>query len=136
MSDSRLFLNFEKENFIPILCYAGNRVEQYLNKLEQQSLLNSYAKQLRESELLQQQQRIVQQKRQYYGNFPLVGSVYNRVRPYTAQLPQLQQQQFKPFSAFDLSNSGYTTTTIGNASDGQKESKKRVVDLNDLFYKF
>uniref|UniRef100_A0A183CB86 Uncharacterized protein n=1 Tax=Globodera pallida TaxID=36090 RepID=A0A183CB86_GLOPA len=77
----------------------GNQVEQYLNKLEQQSLLNSYAKPLffvyffifySESELLQQQQRIVQQKRQYYGNLPLVGSVYNRVRPYPTQLPQLQ----------------------------------------------
>uniref|UniRef100_A0A914HY00 G domain-containing protein n=1 Tax=Globodera rostochiensis TaxID=31243 RepID=A0A914HY00_GLORO len=39
----------------------GNRVEQYLNELEQQSLLNSYAKKQREIELLEQQ-RIEQQK--------------------------------------------------------------------------
>uniref|UniRef100_A0A914IB85 G domain-containing protein n=1 Tax=Globodera rostochiensis TaxID=31243 RepID=A0A914IB85_GLORO len=46
----------------------GNRVEQYLNDLEQQSLLNS-AKKQRETELLQEQQRIEQQKQrhQYYG---------------------------------------------------------------------
>ncbi|KAI3416176.1 hypothetical protein GPALN_005722 [Globodera pallida] len=44
----------------------GNRVEQYLNELEQQSLINSYAKKQREIELLQQQQRIEQQNRQFY----------------------------------------------------------------------
>uniref|UniRef100_A0A914HQY2 Uncharacterized protein n=1 Tax=Globodera rostochiensis TaxID=31243 RepID=A0A914HQY2_GLORO len=46
----------------------GNRVEQYLNDLEQQSLLNSYAKKQRETELLLEQQRIEQQKQwqQYY----------------------------------------------------------------------
>uniref|UniRef100_A0A914HDU9 Uncharacterized protein n=1 Tax=Globodera rostochiensis TaxID=31243 RepID=A0A914HDU9_GLORO len=49
----------------------GNRGEQYLNDLEQQSLLNSYAKKQRENELLMEQQRIEQQKQwqqqqQYY----------------------------------------------------------------------
>ncbi|KAI3422653.1 hypothetical protein GPALN_013151 [Globodera pallida] len=45
----------------------GNRVEQYLNELEQHSLINSYAKKQREIELLlQQQQRIEQQNRQFY----------------------------------------------------------------------
>uniref|UniRef100_A0A183BRA7 BTB domain-containing protein n=1 Tax=Globodera pallida TaxID=36090 RepID=A0A183BRA7_GLOPA len=77
----------------------GNRVEQYLNQLEQHSLINSYAKKQREIELLQQQRRIEHQNRQYYG--PLV--VYSRVRPYHAQSPQLQQQQSEPFSSFDLS---------------------------------
>uniref|UniRef100_A0A183C7T0 G domain-containing protein n=1 Tax=Globodera pallida TaxID=36090 RepID=A0A183C7T0_GLOPA len=42
----------------------GNRVEQYLNDLEQQSLLNSYVKKQRETELLLEQQKIEQQKRQ------------------------------------------------------------------------
>uniref|UniRef100_A0A183BTE5 G domain-containing protein n=1 Tax=Globodera pallida TaxID=36090 RepID=A0A183BTE5_GLOPA len=48
----------------------GNHVEQYLYDLEQQSLLNSYAKKQRENELLMEQQRIEQQKQwqqqQYY----------------------------------------------------------------------
>uniref|UniRef100_A0A914I3F6 G domain-containing protein n=1 Tax=Globodera rostochiensis TaxID=31243 RepID=A0A914I3F6_GLORO len=154
----------------------GNRVEQYLNELEQQSLINSYAKKQREMELLQhQQQRIEGQKRPYYEfddfsspnhsstskawhckgkssvktfdksraakssrefnsnaaqiasgsaggfrqqpqlpdfdsfcrNLPFVGPVYSRVRPYPAQPPQLQQQEFEPCSSSDFDKSRY-----------------------------
>uniref|UniRef100_A0A914HDV4 Uncharacterized protein n=1 Tax=Globodera rostochiensis TaxID=31243 RepID=A0A914HDV4_GLORO len=60
----------------------GNRGEQYLNDLEQQSLLNSYAKKQRENELLMEQERIEQQKQwqqqqQYYGRIPVVSCFYN-----------------------------------------------------------
>ncbi|KAI3421041.1 hypothetical protein GPALN_014668 [Globodera pallida] len=49
----------------------GNRVEQYLNELEQQSFLNACAKKQRETELLQERQRIEQQKqRQQYNAKP------------------------------------------------------------------
>uniref|UniRef100_A0A183BQS2 Uncharacterized protein n=1 Tax=Globodera pallida TaxID=36090 RepID=A0A183BQS2_GLOPA len=51
--DGRLgFMPKPSRNGIP-----GNRVEQYLNKLGQQSLLNSYAKKQRKIELLEQQKQ-------------------------------------------------------------------------------
>uniref|UniRef100_A0A914HFA4 G domain-containing protein n=1 Tax=Globodera rostochiensis TaxID=31243 RepID=A0A914HFA4_GLORO len=145
--------------FMPKPCrnrMPGNRVEQYLNDLEQQSLLNSYAKKQRENELFMEQQRIEQQKQwqqqQYYGTssvktgygantsqmasgsdgfrqqsestssdsfwqrIPVVSSVYNFVRPSSAQPPQ--QQQFESFS----SDSSSTSRSNNNRYNGRAPS--------------
>uniref|UniRef100_A0A914HDH9 G domain-containing protein n=1 Tax=Globodera rostochiensis TaxID=31243 RepID=A0A914HDH9_GLORO len=176
----------------------GNRVEQYLSELEQQSLLNACAKKRREMELLQERQRIEQQKqrRQYsakpmrykgkssvktgkklsrttsrggckannhqiasgsagshqqaestggglWRRIPVVGpvvsSVYNFVRPSSAQPPQLQQQQqLESCSSSGISksrsnnnrNNGRTPSNGNqNQSLGQRPMEPPVTDI-------
>uniref|UniRef100_A0A914HDA0 Uncharacterized protein n=1 Tax=Globodera rostochiensis TaxID=31243 RepID=A0A914HDA0_GLORO len=115
----------------------GNRVEQYLNDLEQQSLLNTYAKKQRENDLLMEQERIEQQKQwqqqqQYYGRIPVVssfnnyGSYYNFVRPSDAQPPQQpQQQKFESFSSFGIGESRFSNNRFGRTPSNGNQNQSR-----------